>query len=239
MTTIDSIINYLNQFDPSKLRPLVEPVVMNMKNPALTDAQLDAHIRDALEKSQYPFVPLENAEIKIQGGLAKYNRSLFYESKILFEDALHRYDQDPHRKAITLWLLGINAMGMEELSYAYQYWLLARESLLDLSRGRHLSSSRPDILSWYNDREKEISRLMTSTCVQEIYSWLDVHEHGHLDEQTRDYYKKIQDSITSKKYHEAHQFVDSLLHLAELSNDHDQLREVLVFCGSGKISVGQ
>ena len=235
---IDNIFAYLNQFDPSKLRPLIEPVVLNMKNAALSEAQLDACIRDALEKSQYPFIPLENAEIKLNGAMAKYRREKYYEAKVLLEEALSRYDQDMHRKAVTYWLLGYNAMSMEDLPQTYFNWHTARELLEDIHKGKGGNITRPDILKWYQERITEINNLMAATCIQEVYAWLDVHEHGHLDSQTQDYYRKILTSISQRKYHDAHQLIDSLQHLAELSNDHDQYREVLVFCGVAKYQLG-
>lgn len=238
MTMMNNIFAYLNQFDPPKIRPLVEPIVMDMKNPALSEAQLDAKIRMALEKSQYPFIPFENAEIKIYGALAKFNRQRYYDTKVLLEEALAKFDQDPHRKAITLWLLGINAAAMEDNSQTFQYWYKVRETINDLSKGKMLLSQRPDIINWYKDRLKEINRLLASTCIQEVFAWLDAHEIGHLDDQMREFYRKIQESISQRKYHEAHQLIESCQRLAEMGSDHDQMREVLVYCGVSKFQLG-
>ncbi len=239
VTAIDNIFAYLNQFDPSKLRPLIEPVALNMKNMALSEAQLDTFIRDALEKSQHPFIPLENAEIKLNGALAKYHREKYYEAKVLMDEALLRYDQDAHRRAIAYWLLGYNALAMEDLHQTYFNWDAAREILVTIYEGQGGAAiTRPDILNWYQERLTEINKLIAATCIQEIYAWLDAHEYGHLDEQTKNYYQKITAAISQRKYHDAHQLINSLQHLAELSNDYDQYREVLVFCGVAKYQLG-
>ncbi|MCE1255265.1 MAG: hypothetical protein LWX83_17165, partial [Anaerolineae bacterium] len=205
---------------------------------AISEGQLDASIRDSLEKSQYPFIPLENAEIKLNGALAKFHREKYYEAKILMEEALQRYDQDAHRKAITYWLLGYNALAMEDLPQTYYNWSIARETFTDITKGKGVSITRPDVLNWYQERLVEINKLMAATCIQEVYAWLDVPEHGHLDDQTQDYYRKILASISQRKNHDAHQLIDSLMHLSELSNDLDQYREVLVFCGVAKYQLG-
>jgi tetratricopeptide (TPR) repeat protein len=238
MTTMNEVFLYLNKYDPSKIRPLVDPVVADMKNMANSEAQLDGKIRDALEKSRYPFIPLEYGEIKLHSAVAKYSHKKHIESKILMDEAVAKFENDPHRRAFTLWMMGINAMAMEDVSFAYNYWMSARIILDDIIKGRRFTITKPETTRWYQERLKELNFNMASSCIQEIYHWFGAYDTSNLDGQTLAFSEKIFEAIGFRKTHEAHQLIDCLIRLAEMGNDHDQLRDVFVLCGVAKYLLG-
>ena len=238
MTINYDLFLYLNKFDPSKLRPLVEPVLADMANTALSDAELDGKIRDALEKSRYPFIPLEYAEIKMHCALAKYSHKKYYESKILLEEALAKYENDVHRKAITVWMMGLNTLMMEDMSFAYHYFMSARLFMDDIIKGKKYSITKPETPKWYQERIREISDEMASIFIQEIYQWYGVYEHSNLDAQAIAFSEKIFEAIGFRKTHEANRLIDSLIKLSELGRDHEHSADVFVLCGVAKYLLG-
>jgi tetratricopeptide (TPR) repeat protein len=235
---MNDVFLYLNKYDPSKIRPIVDPIVAEMKNDALSDAQLDGKIREAMEKSKYPLIPLEYAEIKLHCAVAKYSRRKYIESKILMDEAFPKYENDPHRRAVILWLMGINALSMEDASFAHSYWMSSRIIFEEIIKGKHFQITRPDVSSWYLERLKEINHLMAANCIQEIFTWFGLHESNHMDGQTVAFSEKIFEAIGSRKYHEAYQLIETLIRLVEMSNDHEEIRDVYVLCGVAKYMLG-
>jgi len=235
---MNDVFLYLNKYDPSKIRPIVDLVVVDMKNAALTDAQLDGKIRDAMEKSKYPFLPMEHAEIKLHCAVAKFSRKKYIETKILLDEAFPNFENDPHRRAVALWMMGLNALAMEDVSFAHSYWMSARIIFEDIVKGKRFQITRPDMLAWYRERYNEISYLMAASCIQEIYNWYGIHDTGHMEGQTLAFSEKIFEAIGFRKAHEANQLIDMLIRLAKLENEHEQLSDVYVLCGVAKYLLG-
>jgi tetratricopeptide (TPR) repeat protein len=237
---IETVFDFLNKFDPSKLRPLIEPLVVEMKKPSLTEAQLDALLIEALEKSRYPFIPLEYAEIKTNVALEKFKRKKYEQSEVLLSDALDIYlkSDDFHRQAMIYWMHGLMMLERDDLPKTYQYWDTARNLLSSIAAGKKNPLSKADVIQWYQERIKDLNYMMISYCIQEIYAWMDVADPASLDNQSQKYCKKIQDLIIQRKNSSANEMIINALSYAKLSNNFEQQRDLYVYCGVAKYQLG-
>ena len=170
--------------------------------------------------------------------MLRYHLTQKFESKILFDEALPKYEKDQHRKAVTLWMMGYNALALEDASFAYSYWMGARIILEEIVKGKHFAIVKPETIKWYRDRIKELNFTMATNCIQEVYNWFGIHDSNHMDGQTVDFSEKIFEDIGYRKSHEANQLIDALLRLSEMSNDHELMRDVFVLCGVAKYMLG-
>ena len=240
MTTasVNEVLSYLNKFSVSCIRPLVVPIISDIDNENTGTEALDVAIQEALEKSQYPFIPQEFAEIKLHSGAALAIRKRNTEAGLLFEDALGKLEDDLHRRAIATWMMGSNALELQNDSFAFQHWKNSTELMEEIIKRRLEIELKNDMLEWYQKRIWELN-LLLSSCIQEIYGWFGAYETGHLDEETILFSERIFKDIASGQQENVQKLIERVIEISKVNHDYQQVREAQVLCGVAEYLSGR
>lgn len=232
-------IDWFNRFTPSQIRPIVSPVVAEMDQQTLEINQLDGLIKEALEKSRYPFIPLENSEIRLHAADALSRLSLYPRCEKELNEALVHAEKSGHAKMALLWALGDNALKLDNESLAFQYWMASRDILQEIIAGRSDIVLKRDMLAWYQSKNAELNLLMAQNCIREIYEWFWVFETSHLSEEAAALGEKIFQVITFQNRQEAGRLIERIERISVINRNYIQTREIMILAATAKYLISE
>lgn len=140
--------------------------------------------------------PLEKAETLLHCAAIGSWRGCFSEAAYDAGEAVIFYDDDNHRHAVALWILGMTQWKMLQNHQAYQNWADARK----LFRDRQiLFQNFPEEKSWYKNQIRRMNAELAKH-PEEIWTWLNWFERSHLRPPTRKVIDCVQEKIRERAY---------------------------------------
>jgi len=160
----------------------------------------DVRVRLLLERlrgaAHSPGDPLEKAEILLSCAAIGYWRGWYPQAACDAKEAVISYDNDDHRRAVALWVLGTTQWKMRQNHDAYGCWAEAREIF---GRRKILLQHFPDEISWYQNRIREMD-IGLAEQPEEILTWLNYFEPSSLRPPTQQVVKQVQEKTRQRAY---------------------------------------
>lgn len=140
--------------------------------------------------------PLEKAELLLHCASIAHVRGWSPSAACDAEKADESYAGDPHRNAVTLWLLGIVQWEMLQNHDAYRNWAHAKEIFrqLEISFQRFQNGD-----TWYKVPLWRM-RVSCATRPEEIWTWLNYFERSSLAPSTQRIVEGVQEKIRAQGY---------------------------------------
>ena len=237
MTINNQPIEWFNQFFPSNIRQIVIPIIKEIDQLPGNDQLLEEKIKEAQEKSQYPFIPLENSEINLHAAIAWNRLNQFSQAEKYLSEALSQANKSSHARMVVLWVLGANAINQDNQSLAFQYWLACRDILYEILAGRTDVILKRDMKDWYQEKKAELNLLMAQNCIREIYDWFCCLENAHLGDEAQALGEKIFQSIIFHNRQETRQLIERVERISSMNRSYSQNREILILTSAAKFLV--
>lgn len=235
MIDILEVLSWLNAIDNSsylngEARRLIQQVS--------GFGQDDLSVRVILERlrncAHSPCDPREKAEILLGCAAIGYWRGWHSQSACDAREALLCYEDDVHRRAVALWILGITQWDMHENHDAYRNWADARE----MFRQRALLFQHfPTECSWYQNRIRHME-VRCAARPEEIWTWLNYFEPSNLRPSTHQVVDCVQQKIREHVYSNVYALMPDLQEATRRSEEIYERAEVYLEFGLAMYQMG-
>lgn len=140
--------------------------------------------------------PLEKAEILLYCAAIGSWRGGFPEAACDAMEAVISYDDDGHRHAVALWILGMTQWKMFQNHEAYANWAEARKIF---NERQILFQNFPGEKAWYKNQLRRMNADLARH-PEEIWTWLNWFEHSSLRPPTQQVIDCVQEKIRGHAY---------------------------------------
>jgi tetratricopeptide (TPR) repeat protein len=153
-----------------------------------------------------PGDPFRNAEILLYCAAIGHGHGECPQAARDAREAVISYDNDDHRRAVALWILGITQWEMHQNHDAYRNCADAKE----IFRQRQILFQHfPVEEAWYKNRIWEMEVGLASR-PEEIWTWLNYFERSSLKPLTQHIVECVQDKIRGQAYQNVYALMQDL-----------------------------
>ena len=160
----------------------------------------DSDVRLILERLRHAAhssnEPLEKAEILLYCAAIGHWRGWYPMAACDAREAVISYDNDDHRRATALWILGMTEWGMLKNHDAYRSWAEAKKIF---EQRKILFQHFPKEKDWYQSRIREMNVDLVMR-PEEIWTWLNWFERPSLRPTTQQVVDCVQEKIRQQAY---------------------------------------
>lgn len=188
-------------------------------------------LRNAAQSSSDP---LEKGETLLHCASIEYCRGRHAQAVCDATEAVLSHDEDVHRKAVALWMLGIPQWEMSYNHDAYRNWADAREIF---KKREPLFQHFPKEKSWYQNRIRHME-VRAAARPEEIWTWLNYFERPYLRPLTRQIVDRAQEKIREQAYSNVYALMRDLQEANQRSEEIFEKGEVLLEFGLAMYQMG-
>lgn len=174
MITLSRAFSWLNQFNVSHLTPPIRREVDGWTDQSISDYTF-AGIKQRTLQAITDLDPLERPEALLAAALAEQQRNQLEASRQSVREALALYPENAanrHRRAVSLWMLGMLEYQALENYTAYSCWQAARLIFQELA-AEQVRRRNPQQARWYYDRLWDMN-VDLALRAEEAFTWLNL-----------------------------------------------------------------
>jgi tetratricopeptide (TPR) repeat protein len=199
-----------------------------------SDESLRRILRNLRAASQASRNPQERAEAALHLAAVAYWKGWYSPAARDAKAAANGYQNDPHRQAISRWILGMAQWKTSRNDSAYRNWARARTIFRQQQNLLRGSSNQRD---WYRDAVCRMEIELVSR-PEEILTWLNRFEASSLTESSRQLVEVIEERIRQRSYPEANVLLRDLREINKWSSASYERAEVFLECGFAAYRMG-
>jgi tetratricopeptide (TPR) repeat protein len=197
MNDIFEALTWLNAIDnPSRLKDEVRRLIKDVAGFGPDDSRVRLILERLRNCAHSSGDPREKAEILLYCAAIGYWRGWHARAVDDAREAGLSYEEDVHRQAVALWILGITQWAMHENHDAYRNWSDAREMF---KRRQPLFQHFPTERAWYKNRLRKME-VKSAARPEEIWTWLNYFERSSLRASTQQVVESVQKKIREQAY---------------------------------------
>jgi tetratricopeptide (TPR) repeat protein len=230
------VLGWLNKFDSSHLSVTANRLTRRARDVSRSHQDVQQTLNHLQGVARATTDSLEKAEIWIHIAAVAYWCKWFSQAIHYAEKAVNSYQNDDHRSAVALWILGMPRWEILQNPIAYMNWNEARNCFRD--RRIFFRHSRVE-REWYKDRLRQME-IELATKPEEVFNWLNKPGFGvsKLTMPSEQLVDAIQNKIRQQVYPDVYSLMNDLQDIVKWSRELYEGPEAILVCGLAAYQMG-